>query len=281
MLITYMARTGKEKKIIVKELDTSHSGLSQFLGGTYTSPHTFVPKVQNLVQMYNERMAAPKEPPFQETAISKQVWETIRYAHIQHQMAVVYGDAAVYVNIPSNMGTMATLDYRIAKKLRVSGKNSVERFEHIIETLSGSNKVIIVDEAQELTAKAIDHLRAIYDEACVGVVLIGNEKIKETLRGIGDSQERGRTQLFSRIMHGSARPVHTKHITLEDIKKIFEYAGLNEDCLKLLHQISQTGHGLRGSTNVFVNTVIMFDIGNYTEITKTQLARSAKDMGIV
>jgi DNA transposition AAA+ family ATPase len=67
----------------------------------------------------------------------------------------------------------------------------------IVQRLRGIPALLIVDEAQHLSAPALDQLRSIHDEAECGLVLIGNPGIHGRLEGNGRTDEFA--QLFSRV----------------------------------------------------------------------------------
>ena len=68
--------------------------------------------------------------------------------------------------------------------------------QRIITKLSGTNSLIIIDEARHLTTKAFDTIRAINDKAHIGIVYAGNPEI---LRRMYGRQEEELDQLYSRV----------------------------------------------------------------------------------
>lgn len=68
--------------------------------------------------------------------------------------------------------------------------------------------MIIIDEAQHLTVRALNHLRCISDESGVGICLIGNDDVYRKMKGSGKADF---AQLFSRI--GMRKPVLVSNIT--------------------------------------------------------------------
>ena len=55
----------------------------------------------------------------------------------------------------------------------------------LVEQLAGTNRLIIIDEAQHLTKKTLEHLRSISDETGVGICFVGNEEVYSRLKGSG------------------------------------------------------------------------------------------------
>lgn len=84
-----------------------------------------------------------------------------------------------------------------------------QKFRAILNTLRGTNYLLIVDEANRCNSDTIDYLRRIRDVAGVGVVLVGTEKLAEMIQ-----PERGQfDQVRSRI---GMWPATVKTITRDD-----------------------------------------------------------------
>jgi len=76
--------------------------------------------------------------------------------------------------------------------------------------LSGSRRLIIIDEANHLPYKALEMIRAIYDTTGCGVLLVGTEQLYYNLRGHRGEYE----QLYSRV----ALYQKTVPLTLEEVE---------------------------------------------------------------
>lgn len=126
-----------------------------------------------------------------------------------------------------------------------------------------------------MTVRVIDHLRCISDESGIGMAFVGNEEIYLKMRGV---RQTAYAQLFSRI--GDHAHVLTTHIKISDIELVFGEAQLEADALKILYEISRTNYGLRGAVNVFVNTIIGFQLQDYKDMTAARIAKMAKEMNI-
>lgn len=288
MLVEYKERTGKTQSKIAKEMGVSDGQLSGFLSGTYKAPHTIIPKVEQLLNIIDRKEVAPKEPGFQRTTVSGIVMDLIAYCHIQGKIGVVYGDAgigktmgireyarqnpdtAIVITISPCFATMTGVNELLAEELRIREKVSRKIQTEAVRKLRGSNKVIIIDEAQHLTVRVINHLRCLADESGVGMAFIGNEEIYLKMRGSGQASY---AQLYSRIADN--KHVLTSHITKEDISLVFGESGVDEDAVEILFRISRTNYGLRGAVNVFVNAAAVFG-----EVTAKHISRMAKEMNI-
>ncbi|MGL4791969.1 MAG: helix-turn-helix domain-containing protein, partial [Anaerotignaceae bacterium] len=91
----YRENAGKTQSQIAKELGVSDGQLSAFLSGTYKTPHTIIPKVEQLLSLNTKKEIAPREPAFRKTTVSTIVMDLIAYSHVQRKIGVVYGDAGI------------------------------------------------------------------------------------------------------------------------------------------------------------------------------------------
>ncbi len=167
---------------------------------------------------------------------------------------------------PDEIFTENLITQRILPKEKVARKI----YGEAIAKLKGSNKVIIIDEAQHLTVRVINHLRCMSDESGIGIAFVGNEEIYLKMRGSGQASY---AQLYSRIAYNEH--IMTNSITKEDIALLFEESELEEKALDILFEISKTNYGIRGVVNVFVNTAAIFG-----KTDGRSIARVAKDMNI-
>lgn len=284
----YIADTGKTQTAAAQELGISGGALSSFLSGSYKTPHMIVPKVKNLMEINEKKQIVLSDPPYVETTVSRMVENAIKYSHLRGKISVVYGDAgigktqafrhylkennlAIGITISPTYASITGVNELLAEQLGVRERVSRKITAEIIARLKGSGRVIIIDEAQHLTVRALNHIRCLSDEAEIGVCLIGNEEVYSKLKGSGKADF---AQLFSRI--GMREPVSIHDIKKEDVQKVFRVAELAEDAIDILYQICQTNYGLRGAVNVFVNTAAVFQ----QEITAATIARMMREMNI-
>ncbi len=116
-----------------------------------------------------------------------------------------------------------------------------------------------------------------YDEDTgeqIGMALIGNDEIHHELKV---RQAAAFGQISDRIIHWTH--LTASGVKMDDIKLIFGEANFDAEALGLLHKIS-VSVSVRKAVHVFTNTLIVFQIKDYAEITAAKLARVAKDMQI-
>lgn len=287
LILNYKRDTGKSQSQIAQELGISGAKLSGFLNGSYAAPHTVIPQVQALMSVSKQKSIAPREPSFVETRVSKAVMNAIAYSHIQGKIAVVYGDAgvgktvainrycqenslAIKITISPSYASMSGVNELIADKLGVRERVSRKIYAEIISKLKDSGRVIIIDEAQHLTVRTLNHLRCMADESGVGITLVGNDEVYTKLKGSGRADF---AQLFSRI--GMRKQVMTSTLSKEDVRAVFSAVGSDEESQDILFKISRTSYGLRGAVNLFVNTAAV-----YGNINPKGLACMIKEMNI-
>lgn len=104
--------------------------------------------------------------------------------------------------------------------------------KELVNALQGSNRLIIIDEADHLTFSALQALRNLNDEAGVGILLAGNDRIyNQMVCGVKSSEfDQLRTRIF-------ARPKVCNEYTIDEIKGIFGIDDL--DSVKLLLEVAQ------------------------------------------
>lgn len=283
----YIAHSGKTQKAVGKELGISDGAVSGFLSGKYKTPHALIPKIASLINRNKKIAVAPKAPDFAPTTISRTVQNAIAYAHLRGVISVVYGDAgvgktstvneyvkndklAMLITISPTFASITGVNELIAAQLGVRERVARKLTMEIVDRLKGSGRVLIVDEAQHLTVRALNHLRCLSDESGIGVALVGNEEVYSKMRGSGKADF---AQLFSRV--GMRKQVQTRDISIADIESIFGRYELEEGVMKLLVGVANTPYGLRGAVNVYINTAAV-----YGEVGEKGMVKVMRDMNI-
>ena len=226
----------------------------------------------------------------------RDVYKLIRYCQLEKGMVIIHGDAgigktkgaerfvrenptaSVYIQATPSTGTLGNLLKVLARALKVpETRSKLDLTLAIREKLEGTNKVIIIDEAQHLQLRSLEEIRTWADanpitgQQGVGIALIGNTEVYTRMVG---KQEARFAQLFSRIRMN--RYYSTRKVTDEDVAKLFPK--LAEDGrkkeLNFLHGISQSKWGIRGAVNVYNNAV------NNENISYDGLYAMARTMGI-
>ena len=240
----FMKQTGKSQKQVSKETGLSTSVISQFLDGKYTGDNGKVQDILNkFLSISKDRLNSVSGTTYYPDLYNtKEVLYACWYAHKYNDIALVAGDAgagkttALEHYRDSNVGvTMVTVNTcttsatsvlkLIADKIgrATDGRRSAV-MQELISQLSGSNRLIIIDEADRLSLQALQAIRDLNDQAHVGIILSGNDKIyKQMLTG-----QKGREfdQIRTRII---VRKRVENNYTVEEMQHIFP--GVPESCL--------------------------------------------------
>ncbi|WP_290906530.1 AAA family ATPase [Aquabacterium sp.] len=234
----------------------SGAAVSTVLGGKYTaSPTAMLARL--LAQV--DRMDAPPpgpntRPGYVETSVHRAVWAACKRARTYGNFAVVsayvgtgkthavreyqrqHPDTVLVEAVPG-MTASVLLDALVEETgavVRTAGRYTsgslAERMRAVVRTLRGSDRLLILDEADTTTAATLEHVRRIRDLAGVGVVLAGTERLRPMLQ-----DPRGRFgQISSRV--GFWPPV-IKSITADDAAALataaLEQDGIDPDAAVL------------------------------------------------
>jgi DNA transposition AAA+ family ATPase len=199
-----------------------HGTLSNLLGiKGYTGNRK---RYADLIASYRQTITAqselvadlPEKPGYFETPTSSAITQYLHWAQRGRLVLIVTGAGLgktqtaknfLRDNHASYMATMTPSTSGIMpmqqKVLRALGEKHVigapaALTEMIIEKLFGrKHAVLIIDEAQHLSIKALEELRSIYDATGAGIVLMGNERVQQSIDGVARAADFA--QLFSRI----------------------------------------------------------------------------------
>jgi DNA transposition AAA+ family ATPase len=262
-----ISESGRTQASVAKSIGISASALSSWMGGTYRGDvEALASKIGSFLSIEGCRAVAPKTSTFVSTAIAEQVMEVCRFAHIHRDIGLVYGEAgmgktvalrrycrehrdAIYVRCdPSSSSAQATLEAVAIAMGRRPRWGGLRRFlQELVDALEETGRVLILDEAQFLTLRGLETLRALHDRAEIGMVLCGNFEVFSQLHGEGKASF---AQLFSRV--GIRRQVTLTGATAEDVMGIARQisSDLAADCEEYLVAKSRERGGLRRMVKV-------------------------------
>lgn len=301
----YLSTSGISQAKLAPRVGVSQTALSQYRNSKYDKGD--ISEIERKLEEFfrteetaaaSAAKAAPYRPTpdYIPTSISEDVYRAIQYCQIERGMVILHGDAgigktkgaerfirenptsAVYIQATPSSGTLANILKLLARALRIpETRNKLDLQLAIRDKLEGTNKVIIIDEAQHLRLNALEEIRTISDpnsltgQRGTGICLIGNTEVYSRMVG---KQEAQFAQLFSRIRMN--RYYSTHRVTMDDVKALFPK--LAEDGSKreldFLHGISQSKWGIRGAVNVYNNAI------NNEDVSYEGLYSMARNMGI-
>lgn len=218
---------------------------------------------QMIAQQASIEVEAPTAPGYFKTETSASLCQLLNWAQRGKIIVAALGPglgktktaehfAACYANV--FMATMkpssAGVNNMQIELLRVMGeKNAVgtpqklsQRIIEIVENLD--HAVIVIDEAQHLSEKALEEIRSWHDAVRVGIALLGNSGVMQRLEG--GSRSTAYAQLFSRLSLRMVRnqPLNGDIDALADAWSIFD-----EGITDYLRKICMTPGGLRNGTH--------------------------------
>ncbi len=228
-----------------KRLGVSPATLSQMLNHSYEGRVGVICETMQRVMRHAElRSHAPDDPPYATTSVTQQVVEVLGLAHAERRLACILG--------PTGVGkTMAVQRYRehepdtiylvagpsckpfsITKQLAAEldidcAASTYDRRMAVAEALQDSDTLVVVDEIDYPNEKTLQCLRLIYDQADVGMVLIGTASFLEKIRRRKSSTAQ---QFLGRVAY--ARRVHS--CSDDDLARIAEPYDLDDDALDAL-----------------------------------------------
>ena len=280
------------------------TALSQYRNGIYKGDVKAVEsKIEEYMETVEEQQAQEeKAQPYKAvedyipTSVSEDIYRMIRYAQVNGGIAIAHGDAgigktkaaqkyvrenptqAIYLEMSPVAGTLGNMLRLLARTLKLpESRNKMELMLSIREKLEGTNKVIIIDEAQHLKLSALEQIRTLADPNSitgtkgVGIVLIGNTEVYSKMKG---KQEAQFAQLFSRIK--MSRYYSTSNVTDDDVEKLFpvlKKQGMKKE-LGFLKGICKSKWGIRGAANVYDNSI------NNDDVSVKGLYAMARTLGI-
>lgn len=185
----------------------------------------------------------------------------VSFAEAAGDISLIYGEAGlgktvslkkyvslhpdtIYIELKdcdkSTKGVCEKILFNIGKEL-----HGVDRLlvDTITDYLTNNPRLLIIDEAQHLSIRALENLRAINDSTETGIVLCGNPTVYDRMHGRGQAHF---AQLYSRI--GIRRRIIEPD--LEDITKIFLNYGLDKESLLYLHKLALQRGGIRNCVKV-------------------------------
>lgn len=253
--------TGKSQGDVATATSTSTAMLSQFLSNKYPNMAKATETYWSYLQLERRRAISPKKPNFVMTSISADIFGALSYVELNQSIGLIVGKSGIgktstleqYAGQNRQKTVMISAHARTDKALldkltlAVTGKRIKETMsdltDRLIHTLEGSNRILIIDEAQRLSKNALEAIRAISDEAGVGLVLSGTPELLDRLDSEGYEHIRNRASVTKR--YENLRSV-------EDIELVFRESALEPDAIQFLYKIARGKESLRGAVHLFV-----------------------------
>ncbi|MBQ7567245.1 AAA family ATPase, partial [bacterium] len=187
----HLKTPGVYQSAISKATGISKSAISQYLNDKYPGDvGALETKIAQYLNLSVQREAVPHtEIGFIETSVVKQVGEILNNCHVGCRLGILTGasglgkttgvqryvedhsDVIVIYGRPSI--TLKSLLQELAEKVGVENRGSADNlFRRIAGKLKGSQRMIVIDEAEHLTARVFDTARRFVDQEWAGVGVV-------------------------------------------------------------------------------------------------------------
>ncbi|MBL1212443.1 MAG: AAA family ATPase [Ignavibacteriae bacterium] len=191
-------------KEISRRIGFSSSIISQWRNNKYPGNNNEIAKaVERFLTIENRKLnSQKKELDFVKIGNTNKVFHVLRTAHTDGILAAIIGDTGTgkttsikeyaknndVIYIESNRTFKFPVEYlrKIHQhpKINKDGRGTMNAlFSDIVDTITGKNIVIVIDQADYLNLSAIDIFRTLNDASGVGVVFVGLPSFSATLRG--------------------------------------------------------------------------------------------------
>lgn len=263
-LKNYLQQSGLSQGAAAEQIGVDKSTLGRYLKGTYQGDNG---KLDERVSAWlgkrpKAREIRRLEIPFVATATTTKMMGFLGLAAMMGQLGIVYGGAgtgkttvlkqyaernpkALLIE-PDTGFTTKVLLQEICRVLDLSGKGNIHDLtERVVAALqedgpcegflNGRNRILLIDEAEQLPTRALETLRRIHDKTGAAVALVGMPKLLRNLKGPNAEFK----QLFSRV---SVKMELGEELPQADLLKIAgETLGCGDD--KILQKIIKTAKG--------------------------------------
>lgn len=222
----WLRENGQSRSWLARKLRTSSSTISQVLNSKYPSPPTALLDQMLATLQVEAARHADGTPGYVEGSVHKLAFVVCDRTRKHANFGVMTGHVGVgktrslreyaqrqpqTILIEANpQMTPGSLLIELLEKLGVPLPHGLDKkFQTIVKALAGTNYLLLVDEAENMSGQALHYLRRIRDKANVGVVLCGTPKLHALIK-----PEHGQfDQIRSRV---SMWPATVQGITRDD-----------------------------------------------------------------
>lgn len=253
VIAKWLEGAGKSKAWLSKAADIPNGTLSQILSGKYiSSPTRQLNQMQAVLAVESARLN-DGTPGYVKGAVHNLMMVVFERTRKHQNFGTITGHVGVgksrfcaeyretkpmtlLVEVSPNM-TPGVLMTELLEQLNNAIPVGLDRkFRELVRILKGTNYLIVADEAENMNAGALHHLRRIRDMAQIGIVLVGTEKLGALIK----PQHGQFDQIRSRI---GMWPATIKRVERDDCDEMARAAlgmpDLPDDVLTTLWDYSQ------------------------------------------
>lgn len=268
---------------VAKATGLSNTTVSMWINGTYKGSNTKIEeKIKNFITREKARYSNCSIP-IVEISIMEIVKEIARLCHTHGRIGVCVGAAGLgktvaakdYVSrymdavlIESDYSyTARSLLLELHHKLGLTCKGSAYNLmNEVVDKLSNSGRLLIIDEAENLRREALEITRRIHDKTGIGLLLIGRDILLKNLRG----HENQFDQMYSRVMYKK----NLKSLALNDIKLLLTSAGQKVDLAKTY--LGACRGNTRRLEHLICNSVSVAELNGSDEVDEAIVRETSK-----
>lgn len=210
----FMQAQGLGQKQVANAFGVSVTTVSQYLSGKYQGNcEELDRKVDEMLERQKAKVVEAKyNAEFVPTLAAKRGMEVMQFAHVEGEINVIFGAAglgktqmlkeyarknssAVLIEVDPSC-TPKVLLRKIAEAVGATARGvNNELLDGIVSKLKGSERLLMIDEAELLSTRSLEFIRRIHDLSGVGVVLAGMPRLLVNLKGKNNEL----AQLYSRV----------------------------------------------------------------------------------
>jgi len=216
-LQAYLRESGTSQNSVANSIGVTGSVISSYLKEKYKGDVTSVEKrLERYLGLQEERQDAGLADSAREVVETTAYQQIVGFLHSvqkRQRFGIAFGNAgvgkttALRAFAAENQGlvllveadhgyTARTLFAELCDRLNLDQRGDLHSLlTRVIEKLSGSQRLIIIDEAEHLPYRALELIRRVRDKAEVGVVLAGMPRLLRNIKGDANHY----AQLYSRV----------------------------------------------------------------------------------
>lgn len=219
-LRAYTGRSGITATRVSKECGFSSTVISEWLAAKYRGDSEKVARaVNSWMERDARRVASARPKDFVPTRVAEDIRTLVTLADKHCKIAVIVVPAGAgktkvlkilteqlrgaYLYCSEALTPrefLRSLSETLGRKCTLRSGTKAEMLRWIVKNLTGTNRVIFVDEAHQLSTASLNCVRAIHDQAAVPIVLAGTADILQRTNDRSD----GRGQFSSRCVFYNA-----------------------------------------------------------------------------
>ncbi|RUT27367.1 hypothetical protein C0V97_00950 [Asaia sp. W19] len=276
---TEQARLGLSQKQIADQAGMSSGTFSTWLSNTYKGNYEaydvlIVKWLESCSARSRIRAVRARAPEFVHTHTARKLMALMEAAQYGPELGVVAGAAGVgktmaakayagqnpnvwIITADESMKSAAATLIEIEDVLGCASERGSRRVRRVERFLEGRQGLIVIDEAQFLSTKAIEQLRSIFDKTQTGIVFMGNAPLNDRFGALGRLPDHA--QLFSRIDEWEI----IKGPVSQDVDAILDAWGeLDSDVREACRAVAVQQGALRSMNKVLLKASTMARVRN-------------------